>query len=69
MNKTTSVLIAFAAGAVTGLVAGILLAPDKGSETRRKMADAGKKFTSGITEKFSEVTGKFRKEFANGEES
>lgn len=69
MNKSTSVLIAFAAGAVAGLVAGILLAPDKGSETRKKMTDAGKKFADGLTEKFSEVTGKYRKDFANGEES
>lgn len=46
-------------GFTLGLVAGILLAPEKGSESRKKIAKAGKdlknkfnEFVDGISEKF-----------------
>lgn len=38
-NRANETLLAFLVGAVTGVMAGILLAPDKGSETRRKIRD------------------------------
>ncbi|HEY0678489.1 MAG TPA: YtxH domain-containing protein [Chitinophagaceae bacterium] len=69
MNKTTSVIVALAAGAAAGFIAGLLLAPEKGEDTRKKITDAGKKFTSKVTDKVSEVMGTYKKEFANGEES
>ena len=37
-TSTGSVLIAFAAGAAAGAIAGILLAPRKGRETREQLA-------------------------------
>ena len=37
--KNLSLLIAFAGGAVTGAVIGLMLAPDKGEVTRHKIAD------------------------------
>ena len=43
MKSAQKILSAAAVGAVIGAVAGILLAPDKGSETRRKLVDQGRK--------------------------
>jgi gas vesicle protein len=37
MNNTGRIMTAIAAGAVAGFVVGILFAPDKGSETRKKI--------------------------------
>ena len=52
MNNGGKILIAFAAGAMVGAVLGILFAPDKGSETRKKIGEQGKKMTEAIKEKF-----------------
>jgi gas vesicle protein len=45
------VLGAIAAGAITG----ILLAPDKGSTTRKKIVDKGKDFADDIKGKFEDL--------------
>ncbi len=37
--KNLSLLIAFAGGAITGAVIGLMMAPDKGSATRHKIID------------------------------
>lgn len=59
MNNTAKIIVAAAAGAVAGAIAGILLAPDKGSETRKKMNAEGKKFAENIQEKFRSGKQKF----------
>lgn len=59
MSNTSKILIAFAAGAAAGAVLGILFAPDKGSETRRKMNEQGKKMADTFKEKFREGKEKF----------
>jgi gas vesicle protein len=41
MNNSSKILLGFIAGAAIGGALGILLAPDKGSETRRRMAEKG----------------------------
>ena len=43
MNNTSKVVVALAAGVAVGAVLGILFAPAKGEETRKKMGDEGKK--------------------------
>ena len=41
MNNNSKILLGIIAGAVIGGALGILLAPDKGSETRRKIVEKG----------------------------
>lgn len=53
MNTTGKILAAMAVGAAVGAIAGILLAPDKGSETRRKMKEQGRKVADNLKEKFN----------------
>lgn len=52
MKNSFKILAVFAAGAAAGAILGILFAPDKGSETRKKMADKGKKLTDSLEKKF-----------------
>jgi len=51
MNTTGKILTACAVGAVTGAVLGILFAPDKGSETRQKISDQGKKIADSFKDR------------------
>jgi len=49
-------------GAAVGSLIGILFAPDKGSETRRKISSKGNELTDAVKEKFDTIVDKFRKE-------
>ncbi len=46
MKTTSKIMIALGAGVVIGGVLGLLFAPDKGSETRKKVSEAGEKLNS-----------------------
>ncbi|MBL7701940.1 MAG: YtxH domain-containing protein [Ferruginibacter sp.] len=48
MNTSGKILAAVAAGIAAGAVLGILFAPDKGSETRRKLNEKGKHFADNL---------------------
>ena len=52
MTDTTKILAAFAAGALVGAAVGILFAPDKGFETRKKIGEEGKKIADAMKNKF-----------------
>lgn len=54
MNNTTKILVALGTGLVLGGVLGIVFAPDKGSETRKKITDRGKKLAGSIRNKLEE---------------
>ena len=56
MSDKSDTLLAFLLGAVTGAVAALLLAPDKGSETRRKLREG----VVGLVEKGGELVGEAR---------
>ena len=43
MNNISKIVVAVAAGAAAGVVLGILIAPDKGTETRKKINEGSKK--------------------------
>ena len=60
MNTSGKILAAVAAGIAAGAVLGILFAPDKGSETRRKLNEQGKKFADDVKDKFSKGKEKFK---------
>ena len=54
MSKSSNVLAAFVIGAAVGAAVGLLLAPEKGSETRRKLRDEGQRFADSVNEKVKE---------------
>lgn len=49
-------------GAAVGSLIGILFAPDKGSETRKKISSKGNELTDAVKEKFDAIVEKFKKE-------
>jgi gas vesicle protein len=59
MNTSGKILAAVAAGIAAGAVLGILFAPDKGTETRRKISEQGKKIADGVKMKFNKGKEKF----------
>jgi len=59
MNNTGKIVVAIAAGVAVGAVLGVLFAPDKGSETRKKMSDEGKKLYDDAKDKFRRTKEKF----------
>jgi gas vesicle protein len=52
MNNTGKIITAVAAGAAAGVILGVLFAPAKGSDTRRKIGEQGKKITGNVKDKF-----------------
>ena len=64
MNNTSKILIALGAGVAIGGVLGILFAPEKGSVTRHKIADGGKKFADNLNKKIKAERGKLQEEFS-----
>ena len=57
------VLLGVLAGVAIGTTLGILFAPDKGSETRRKIAEKSKDYADGMKEKFNELSETVSKKF------
>lgn len=55
MNTLAKIAIAAGAGIIAGGVLGVLFAPDKGENTRKKIADSGKKLTDSVKEKMSNL--------------
>lgn len=52
--NSSKVLLAILGGVAVGAAIGILFAPDKGSETRKKVSDAAKDFTDKASQKVKE---------------
>ena len=63
-TSTAKFLFGFIAGAAAGAVAGLLLAPEKGSDTRKLVAEKAKKYKADLEK---ELSGKVDdlKEFVN----
>lgn len=59
------VLLGVLAGAAVGATLGILFAPDKGSETRKKIARKSNDYAESLEEKFNEMVDSMSKQFEN----
>ena len=55
MNNTSKIMVTLLAGFAAGAIAGILLAPKKGSVTRRFLIKKGEAYTDAIREKFNDL--------------
>ena len=63
--STSRVIISFLVGAAVGGALGILLAPDKGTETRRKIVEKGTEIGDSISEFGGTIKDKFN-QMVNG---
>lgn len=63
--KTNSTIIGILGGVVAGAIIGVLLAPAKGSETRKKIAKKSNQYSDSVKESYQNLVGKTAK---NGEE-
>ena len=70
--KTGKVALGLLAGLAAGAVLGILFAPDKGTNTRKKIMSKGEEYADDVKEKFNEavdaITDKY-KSIRHGAES
>jgi gas vesicle protein len=67
-SNTGKVIGAIFLGAAIGGALGILFAPDKGSETRKKISKKGNDLTDAVKEKFDAIVDKFKKEVEDVQE-
>jgi gas vesicle protein len=62
--STTKILFGFLAGAAVGAAIGILFAPDKGTETRRKISDQGNDLADNLKNKFTDLVDGVKEKFS-----
>jgi gas vesicle protein len=63
--STTKILLGFLAGAVAGAAAGILFAPDKGSETRRKISEESNDLADNLKGKLNNLVDGVKEKFSS----
>lgn len=66
--SNTKTLLGFVAGAAVGALAGILLAPDKGSNTRKKIAGKAGDVTDSIKSSFDDFIDGLKNAYNNSQE-
>lgn len=63
--STSKILLGFVAGAAIGAALGILFAPDKGTETRRKISEQGNDLADNLKGKFSDLVDGVKDKFSS----
>jgi gas vesicle protein len=63
--STTKTLLGFIAGAAVGAALGILFAPDKGTETRRKISEQGNDLADNLKGKFTDIVDGVKDKFSS----
>ncbi|HMH21866.1 MAG TPA: YtxH domain-containing protein [Puia sp.] len=62
--NSSKLLLGFVVGAAIGGALGILLAPDKGTETRRKIMEKGNDLSDSIKDKFGDMVDGVKENFS-----
>ena len=63
--STTKILFGFVAGAAVGAAMGILFAPDKGTETRRKISEQSNDLADNLKSKFTDLVDGVKDKFSS----
>jgi gas vesicle protein len=63
--STSKILLGFAAGAAIGAALGILFAPDKGTETRRKISEQSNDLADNLKGKFTDLVDGVKEKFSS----
>lgn len=65
MSLTSKIIVGTLAGIAVGVAVGILLAPDKGSETRRKISEKYNDFSEELKDKITDLVDTVKDEYGN----
>lgn len=63
--NTGKALLGILAGVATGAAIGILFAPHKGSETRKRIAKKGKDYKNQLKDKYNNIVDEITEKFEN----
>jgi gas vesicle protein len=63
MDSSTKILVGVIAGVAAGVAIGMLLAPEKGADTRAKIADEYHNLSDSLKERFSGIVDMVRDEY------
>lgn len=66
--SSTKALLGFVAGAAVGALAGILFAPEKGSETRKRIASKAGDWTEAAKESFGDLIDSVKNSYSGAKE-
>ena len=69
MNSGSKVLLGVLAGAATGAILGVLFAPDRGEETRRRISEGSRDLTTNLKDKFGEFVDGLAEKYETVKES
>jgi gas vesicle protein len=67
MHANSRIVLGLLAGAAAGAIAGILFAPDKGSETRKRISKASSDVGGNLKRRFDNMKGKAKGNYAGQE--